>query len=1331
MFKKIFKAATVFSMLVGCYLGYVQLFAIVVHQMTTTHHTTGPTEPWEPKDSASLKRSIELAKEVMPPGHWATRNDLNFRYYSGERGYWMYAQDMEQVQEENGVRYDGKRLRLKPFLVISKSRDGKKIQTITSDRAVIDLNQALGFSSTDGEPLKVKHIRLEPNAVICDNKGTPDDPKDDMVSNELTNLEFDDPTQRISSESHVVITDGDMITSGDGMLIQLGKSGGSTPGASSGFDGVEWLELLRNVHVILRDVGKSGIIPGKTEQARPANGAKVKFEVAGGPEPTAQTLPEQQPTPLHLTCDSKMRVFPAKTRAPVLIGPPAPPAPTVVTFDRNVVVLRGKVDEQPGQLTCDSLRLTLLPSEVPPPRPAASPENKDDGSPAKTAANDEKSGLFGGLVLNRVHATGHAVWLYLPVEGIKLRCNELIHTRQAPEKPDLTYFRGDATRPLQIEKIDLVEDVDHPDRKKVKSITHIVTVDATMYDKGFGFDSADIDASGPGRLDTQPDRGQPVDRTAIWQDKLKVQNDVDSGGRINKKIIVLTGNRPVFIDNSRASRIDSAQSINVLLMPKLVSSPKGSPTLKENQSPAGSIAGGSGFDIKRLLAFQDVHLLQPGKTMTARKYLDAEFTHPLPAPAIAAAPASSSSPANAENATDQPPAALPPTDDQVAAKDEEVKKQPSEPPMVGSADRIWVEIEMTPKPPAQKAGGKEAAQTRTASSTTSGTDVGDSQSEIRKAWLMGSVAIHQDPAEGKTKGQDASGEALYLDNPAKNQAITLIFQREPNEKVPLPGPLPPARVENDEKTIIATGGDGVIKMNQRTDEAWVEGPGMLSQLSPRAASPPAAEPSDASSKPGETSSPGTSRTSSGKSLEKPSLAHADPDADLPEKVASPKPQTRAGRLMSEKVLSRIYFSEGMEFHGKSIDPDGNPAGRADFFGVASALLEDALLRGEEGIIAYTDRPVPFAQLGALSKPKSRDADPALDRDNSDKPADDGPQLAIIECYRNAVGISRKVDPDRPQILQQQRIEASQLLVYDRRTGNFHVPGKGRVFLYDRSDNSRAQGLSPKGDLAPDAQPAENSRNVIPASNRNSAVTTRSTAPPSATNRNLHQDQPADAGADPKAGELPPLVLTQIGFVKGMRGRFGSTSERDPTEVQWYEFFGDIQLARAKIANPPLIFNYDKLPADNMFLTSQTLRFRTEPPPVGSPPSTPARDYMKAWDHAQVRNSQKAFDADVVTYDSEKDLIYAYGEGGRGVNYVEQVANGQPYSQGLAKAVQINPRTGAAHFVENASVQLIDKNSGARPGAAAIVDPDYKQKKRPKKGFRIPSSNIERRGFTGQ
>ncbi len=137
--------------------------------------------------------------------------------------------------------------------------------------------------------------------------------------------------------------------------------------------------------------------------------------------------------------------------------------------------------------------------------------------PSPRPASDEKQGLFGGLTLQRAHATGHAVWLYLPAQGVKLRCNELIHVRQAPFKPDQTYFRGDRTRPLELEKIDVVED-EGPDQGKVTSVTNIWTVDATMFDSGNGLDTANVVAHGPGRLETRPDRDQPVERIAIWQD---------------------------------------------------------------------------------------------------------------------------------------------------------------------------------------------------------------------------------------------------------------------------------------------------------------------------------------------------------------------------------------------------------------------------------------------------------------------------------------------------------------------------------------------------------------------------------------------------------------------------------------------------------------------------------------------------------------------------------------------------------------------------------------------------------------------------------------------
>ncbi len=239
------------------------------------------------------------------------------------------------------------------------------------------------------------------------------------------------------------------------------------------------------------------------------------------------------------------------------------------------------------------------------------PNAPGQGQPAAK----QESGLFGGLTLDRAHATGHAVWLHLPADGIKLKCNELIHARPRSNKPGSTYFRGDLTRPLEIEKIDLVHEAGSPGPGKVKSVTHIWTVDATTYDKGNGFDTADIVATGPGRLETQPGQGQPVERIALWQEKLYVQNELDSSGRIKQKAILLTGKQPTLVDNTRAFSINSAQWIRIFMVPQAP------PTAEASAKAGDDNADGGGLDIKRLLAFRDVHLLGTGKSMTARSSL--------------------------------------------------------------------------------------------------------------------------------------------------------------------------------------------------------------------------------------------------------------------------------------------------------------------------------------------------------------------------------------------------------------------------------------------------------------------------------------------------------------------------------------------------------------------------------------------------------------------------------------------------------------------------------------------------------------------------------------
>ncbi len=340
------------------------------------------------------------------------------------------------------------------------------------------------------------------------------------------------------------------------------------------------------------------------------------------------------------------------------------------------------------------------------------------------------------------------------------------------------------------------------------------------------------------------------------------------------------------------------------------------------------------------------------------------------------------------------------------------------------------------------------------------------------------------------------------------------------------------------------------------------------------------------------------------------------------------------------------------------------------------------------------------------------------------------QIALIFTYHNAVAISRKVDPDSPQVLQQQRIEADNILAYDRRSGDFFVPGKGIVYLYDRSnDSTKAPGAQPEGEVADKDglkdQPAQ--RTLTPTSGRSPVASDTQKQPRRADGRGQTK-----LVEDPPIGkQLPPLVLTQIHFVSGMIGQFGTGKESGKTETRWADFFNNVETLRAKVPDTYTKLNRDKLPRDGFFLTGQTLQVITEPPPVGAPASAPARNYMKAWENAYVFSGDKVVQADVITYDSYKDLIYAYGENGRGVIYAEQHAAGQPTSPGSAKAAEIHPNTGAMHLINSDTVRMLDKNTGIRPSPALAPDPFAKAKKKVKQPYRLPQSNMERRGFTGQ
>ena len=130
---------------------------------------------------------------------------------------------------------------------------------------------------------------------------------------------------------------------------------------------------------------------------------------------------------------------------------------------------------------------------------------------------------------------------------------------------------------------------------------------------------------------------------------------------------------------------------------------------------------------------------------------------------------------------------------------------------------------------------------------------------------------------------------------------------------------------------------------------------------------------------------------------------------------------------------------------------------------------------------------------------------------------------------------------------------------------------------------------------------------------------------------------------------------QVKFNTEMRGRMGAGQANDTRQERWSEFFGDIEFLRSKVANDGVILNPDdRLSEDGFYLTSQILRIIQEPPPAGSPEKTPARSFAKAWDRVHVNKGETmAIEADVTTYDSGTDLLWAYGEGERGVTFASR------------------------------------------------------------------------------
>lgn len=1288
MLKKVLQVVTGFGLLLAGYALYVRAFAEVVQRLA-------PASPPALDRAAghAPKRSEQKATEVavrgFGPGHWTTDAVLGYRYYNAERRYWMYTRDYKRL---NG----GKQLEFAPFAIVWESRDGKSLMTATSDSAKIDLAQPLGLVSKPGEgsgSMRVIRARVEGNVLIRDDKGTPSLADDLRISfpGPVPSIEYDEATLEVKSDSSVVIEDRDLRITGDGLLITLrpketpgprpegAEARGAHPSATAGFNGAQSAVLRKNVQIVISDVGPDGILPGN---ARPEQQRGAK-------------------TPLEVRCAGMMQIDLPKPRMPVKIGPPAPPGPTIAQFFRNVEVIRGRPGEAPDQLDCDHLRLTLVNVEKP------QPQRGSDPAKAATKAETPDQGEPGPLrelTLQRALASGHNVRITSASQGVKARCNELIHEKGLPDKPDATYFRGDPTSKLIVEKTDIAES--GPNRGKVTSFTTIRTLDAILFDSGKGNEAITIVARGAGELETRPAADQPVERSAKWSDQLSLTDDPATASKLGLpglKKVTLTG-EPSIVDHPSKSDLSARDVLVVWLKPKtsavatvLAPVVVQAPGLEPAPAPVSQA-----FEINRLVALKDVRLASPGKILVARDRLDAVFESE-PAPTItttvttrSTAPtvAAPAPPAQAVASTN-PPATTPP--------------KAAEPDAEASAGRVWALVRLGPS--------GAGARPTPGNDESRKAGPGAFAAEIREVRLRGSVVFHQDPPAGKTQGVDVSGEAVDLSNHGDGMMRFAVFHHDPNaakasaaapsknQKGEEPADLAPlARVQTEELTILGK----VIGLDQSTDEAWVDGRGSLTQLSAK----------------GLLSDKGLANAPEGGSSAPLTIRPAAPDG-----------------TPVKKVPITISWADGMKFFGQSTDPQGRQAARAEFYKDVRAETEDALLTCATVMRTYLDRTLKLSKPEAPSPGNQpvRGGLSGVSGVGGGSPGEPKADIALIECVGNVLVVHETLDKDGKTVAQKQRIEGSYLL-FDKATGKFDVPGTGQVVLYQR--DAPANLLGPAGtrsenrsDLRAPGDPKILQVADGPGAGVGPPVVGRVPGPldrAGAQRGNLGAATGRGARVPRPSVAPPPLVVTQVKFRKGMTGRFGAGKLTDRQETRRADFFGDIEVVHGPVPDAEALLDPDNLPRDAQFMTSQILRVVSEPK-VGKAgqPDPPPVYLLRAWENAVVTSGDKTITADTITFDSEKQLFWAYGEGGRPVVVAQQEQVGLGFSNLTGRAAVYNHQTGQARVIEPSGLQILDARTGIRPGPVSATPEVAKPQLPKRRPLRNPAGNLnDRKGFRG-
>ena len=303
-----------------------------------------------------------------------------------------------------------------------------------------------------------------------------------------------------------------------------------------------------------------------------------------------------------------------------------------------------------------------------------------------------------------------------------------------------------------------------------------------------------------------------------------------------------------------------------------------------------------------------------------------------------------------------------------------------------------------------------------------------------------------------------------MTDPARRSSTSIIVTRPTRKWRPTPNRRwPRARITTEEMDIE---GEGEIGLNQKTDQAWVHGPGKLVQLTDRGLLTDKTEETDP-----EAQKPERNGNES-KVLNKTSAT----------KAVKPKPKTRAGKAQATKVPLTITWAEKMFFNGRSTDPENRPAAKAVFYKNVRAEMEDALLYCTKTMTTYTDQPVPLADLGKMSQVWNSRARPrrrtpkTWTRRRKPSPRSPSPTWRSSIAWATPWRSAARSIPNAPSCSAFNR-SLGDRLIYDRRTGDFFVPGAGTVYMYDQ--NKDANKPQEQNSDEPDRQPAADQADFRP------------------------------------------------------------------------------------------------------------------------------------------------------------------------------------------------------------------------------------------------------------